>query len=285
MMRVMKAWWERVRRAREMESLTDDLHEAWQERAQQPLTKNERDLLENALVFSTVTANDVCVPRADIRAVPSGSNFSKVIAAFEGSRRSRLPVYGKSMDDIVGFITLKDLMGYINRQSEFTLAATMHPPVFVPETMPVPRVLQLMRRHRVGLVVVTDEYGGTAGLLTLKDLLGELVGGLGDEHDGAMFAAGGEGIQSLGGGRFRVPAGLMLDQVAATLSIKWPRGLNPEIETIGGLLLHEARRVPKSGETVNLPGGVSAKVLAGDARKLDLLELKLPDLPRGGRAS
>ena len=275
-----KDWWTRIRRAREMESLTDDLHEAWQERAQRPLTKNERDLIENALVFSTVTANDICVPRTDIRAMASGSNFAKVIGAFESSRRSRLPVYGKGLDDIVGFVTLKDLIPFINRQGEFTLAATMHPPVFVPETMPVPRVLQLMRRHRVGLVVVTDEYGGTAGILTLKDLLGELVGGLGDEHSDTLFASGGEGIQSLGGGRFRVPASLSLEQVAATLSVKWPK-LDNEIETVGGLLLHAARRVPKAGEVVRLPGGLEAKVLAGDARRLELLELKLPELAKG----
>lgn len=265
----------RWQRAREMESLTDDLHEAWKERAERPLNQGERELMENALVFSTVTANDVCVPRADIKAVPAGADFHDVMEVFASSHFSRLPVMGKSLDDIVGVITLKDMAPFFGKERDFALADCVRAPIFVPETMPVPRVLQLMKRHRAGLVMVTDEYGGVAGLLTLKDLLGELIGNIGDEHAEVIP----EGIQSVGHNRFRVPATMLLEDVSRTLALTWNLDENPEVETLGGLVMHEARRVPGVGESVNLPGGLSAKVLVADARHVEVLELKLPDKP------
>lgn len=268
--------WQRWERAQNMGSLTDDLHAAWQERAQRPLTEAERELIQNALVFSGVTADDVCVPRADICGVGSGASFSKVVKAFEASKKSRLLVHGKSLDEVVGVITLKDMIAYVRHEEDFALAKAMHPPVFVPQRMPVPRVLQMMRRHRVGLVVVTDEYGGTAGLLTLKDLMVELVGDILDEHGTTES----EAIQSMGGGRFRVPATLPLETVTSTLSLRWPVSSSSDVETIGGLILHQARRVPQIGEDVPLPGGVMARVLTGNGRKLELLELKLPEKPK-----
>ncbi|MFZ2586633.1 MAG: CBS domain-containing protein [Alphaproteobacteria bacterium] len=267
------AMFQRLRRAKEMESLNDDLHAAWKERAERPLSKSERELLGNALVFSSVTANDVCVPRADIKVVSTKAGFGKVMKVFAESHYSRLPVMGKSLDDIVGVITLKDMAPFVGKEGDFVLANCLRPPLFVPETMPVPRVLQLMKRHRIGLVMVTDEYGGVTGLLTLKDLLGELVGELGDEHDEAVP----EGIQSVGNQRFRMPATLLLEDVTRTLALTWNLPDTLEIETVGGLVMHEARRVPAAGETVNLPNGVVAKVLVADARHVEVVELKLPD--------
>jgi magnesium and cobalt transporter len=258
-------------RARAMESLTNDLHEAWQERAERPLTPHERQLLGNALTFSTITAADVCIPRADIRAVPAKATYAQVVKAFAASKHSRLPVHGKNLDEIVGVITLKSLIGHVNNPAGFSLIAAMHSPVFVPEGMPVSRVLQQMRRHRAGIVMVTDEYGGIAGLMTLNDVLGELVGQVGDETSGDQGSA----IQSVGGGRFRVPAGMALEQVSATLSITLPASTE-EVSTIGGMVMHHARRVPGVGEVVNLPGGLAARVLTGDARRVELLELQLP---------
>ena len=264
---------QRWRRARDMQSLTDDLHMAWQERAARPLSKGERELLANALVFSSVTANNVCVPRADIKAVNVKANFGKVMKAFADSHYSRLPVMGKSLDDIVGVITLKDMAPFIGKESEFVLATSVRAPLFVPETMPLPRVLQLMKRHRTGLVMVTDEYGGVTGLLALKDLLERLVGELGDEHAEEVA----EGIQSIGNNRFRIPATMLLTDVSRTLALSVQFPDNPEVETLGGLVMHEARRVPAVGESVALPGGCVAKVLLADARHVEMVELKLPE--------
>lgn len=262
---------QRWRRAREMESLTDNLHEAWAERAGRPLTPHEKELLGNALVFSTVTATDVCIPRADIKAVSAKSTYAQVVKAFANSHHSRLPVYGKNLDEVVGVITLKRLIGYADNPGIFNLTAVMHAPVFVPESMPAPRVLQHMRRHKAGIVMVTDEYGGIAGLMTLNDIVGELVGEVSDENASAET----QGIQSVGGGRFRVPAGAALDYVSATLSIALPEATE-EVSTFGGLVMHHARRVPQPGEMVNLPGGLSARVLTGDGRRVELLELQIP---------
>lgn len=263
---------QRRHRARAMAPLANDLHEAWLERGQRPLSPQERELVCNALTLSSVTAGDICVPRTDIRAVPAKAGHAQVVKAFTASKHSRLPVHGKNLDDIVGVITLKDMVNHTNDPSGFTLTAAMHPPVFVPESMPVPRVLQHMRRHRVGLAMVTDEYGGIAGLLTLNDALGELVGEVVDEGGTHTVA---HGIQSVGGGRFRVPAGMALEDVAANLSIALPTGTE-EISTFGGLVLHHARRVPKPGETVELPEGMTVRILTGDARRIELLELQLP---------
>lgn len=262
---------QRWQRARAMESLTDDLHEAWLERAARPLTPHERELLANALTFSTITAADVCIARNDIKAVPAKATYAQVVKAFAQGKHSRLPVYGKNLDEVVGIITLKSLISHVNDPNGFILTAAMHPPVFVPESMPVPRVLQQMRRHRIGLVLVTDEYGGIAGMMTLNDAIGELVGEVNDEANIATA----QDIHSLGNGRFRVPAGMPLETVAANLSLTLPPSTQ-EVSTLGGLVLHHARRVPQQGEVVNLPGGLAIRVLTGDSRRVELLELQLP---------
>lgn len=271
--RPFSSLWRRWHRARAMETLTDDLHVAWQEREERPLTKTERELLQNALTFSTYTADDVCVPRSDIVAVPASASFGDVMQAFVDSSFSRLPVYGKSLDDIVGIITLKDMVTYYGKEKGFSLAKCLRPAVFVPESMPVTRVLQTMKKHRVGVLMVTDEYGGIGGLLTLKDLLGELVGDIEDEHTSEDE----DGIVQIAVGLFQMPATTLLEDLEQELGLTLPPPPASDIETLGGLVMHEARRVPAVGEVVSLPGYVMAKVVAADARKIKLLELRLPD--------
>ncbi|MCP5405155.1 MAG: HlyC/CorC family transporter [Pseudomonadaceae bacterium] len=265
--------WQRWNRARAMESLTDDLHGAWQEREARPLTKTERELLQNALTFSTATADELCVPRADIVAIPITATYTEVMKAFAESHFSRLPVYGKSLDDIAGVITLKDMVEVVGKERGFKLADCLRPAIFVPETMPATRVLQTMKKHRVGILLVTDEYGGTGGLLTLKDLLGELVGDIEDEHTSDTD----EEIAKLASGAYHVPATMPLEDLELELGISLPPPPASDIETLGGLVMHEARRVPAVGEMVALPGYITAKVVKGDARRIQLLELRLPD--------
>lgn len=267
--------WQRWHRARAMEALTDDLHGAWQERDERPLSKTERELLQNALTFSTYTVNDVCMPRSDIVAVPVSATFEDVMEVFRNSSHSRLPVFGKSLDDIAGVITLKDMVARMG-SGAFKLAEALRPAVFVPESMPVTRALQTMKKQKVGLLLVTDEYGGIGGLLTLKDLLGELVGDIEDEHD----TDDGDRLLPLGNGVYHVPATLLLDDVESELGLSLPPPPSADIETLGGMVLHEARRVPAVGETINLPGMVSVKVIAGDSRRVRMLELRLPDKVR-----
>lgn len=279
MINPIKALISRWRRAKEMESLTDNLHAVWAERASRPLSIHEKELLANALAFSERTAKDVCISRSEIVAVSARAGFTDAIKTFVSSNHGRLPVFHKTLDDLIGFITLKDMARFISNPADFKINDVLHPPVFVPETMPVPRVLHLMRRHRVGLVIVTDEYGGTSGLLTLKDLLGELVGDITDEHAEDDTPS----IQSLGGGRFRVPASLPLDHVAKALGFTWPHTITAlEIETLNGLLLHEAHRVPAVGENLILSTKLNVKILTGNARRVDLVEVTLPT--KGGKA-
>ncbi|MCA3244450.1 MAG: CBS domain-containing protein, partial [Alphaproteobacteria bacterium] len=184
------------------------LYAAFAEREMAPLTHHERELLENALAFGALVADDVAVPRAEIIAAKETASLPEVLALFAESQHSRLPVVGNSLDDLKGFVLLKDVIQHLQEPATFQLSALLRPLTVVPETMPLPRVLQQMKRAKVPFVLVADEFGGTSGLISLKDILEQLVGSIADEN-----ADQAEAIVSLGGQRYRIRGETALTEV------------------------------------------------------------------------
>lgn len=270
MLKTLKLKVARWRKAMELAPHIDDLYAAFEEREGGALSRNERELLENALAFGNTTADDVGMPRADIVTIPETANFATVLAAFQDSYHSRLPVVGKDLDDVKGLITLKDVMALVGHEDQYSMVKLVRSVNFVPESMPIQRVLHVMKRTRMPLVMVSDEFGGTSGLITLKDILEELLGDMEDEHDDSKVPA----LVSLGGGKFRLQGDYALEDLDKQFKTNLAEMFD-DVETIGGAVLREAKTVPAKGEGFKLSDRVHATVTASDGRRLLAVELKI----------
>jgi CBS domain containing-hemolysin-like protein len=171
------------------QTLRDEIEEAIDEAEDErpiagDLTPTERQMLRNLLHFGERTAGDVCVTRGEIMAVPSTIGFDDLVNAFADAEHSRLPVYGESLDQVIGMIHIKDVFqAQVDPTRDRSTQALLREPLFVPESMSVIDLLARMRSQRIHLAVVVDEFGGTEGLVTIEDVVEEIVGDIEDEHD------------------------------------------------------------------------------------------------------
>lgn len=249
--------------------VVDDLVAPGQSRTE-PLTEHDRKLLGAALQFSTVEADEVSVPRSEIMYVHEHDGFEKILSVFAESHHSRLPVVKRDLDDVQGFILLKDIVGYIANPATFDIKNVLRPCTVVPGSMSIAKVLQHMRHHTVQIAMVVDEYGGTSGLITARDILQQLVGDMHDEHRTSPLM-----FMPLADGRFKLDPKLMLRDLEERLKISLtdPTADEPTFETVGGYLLHRAGHVPSKGESFLLPNGDTLVVVDADTRRIRLLEL------------
>ncbi len=260
----------RWRKAMELAPHIDDLHAAFEERDHDgALSRHERELLENALAFSATTADDVGMPRADIVGIPETATFADIVQAFQDSYHSRLPVIGRDLDDVKGIVSLKDVMALVGKEAEFEMGKLLRPVNFVSESMALQRVLMIMKRTRMPLVMVSDEFGGTSGLITLKDILEELLGDIEDEHEDGKAS-----LVAMGAGRYRVQGDYALEDLDRQLGTELGEHFN-DVETIAGAVMRQANTVPARGESFTLSERVHATVLASNGRRVLSVELKI----------
>ncbi len=262
---------------RENVRLPEEIHDLIDSREESdiPLTEEEKHLIIASLKFSSVSVDSVSVPRADIVTVEANLTFDEVIEVFKTSGHSRLPVIRGDRDDVIGFITLKDIIRLIGDETTFDLRKIARPCTFVPDTQSIAHVLQEMRRSKVQMAVVLDEYGGTAGLITLKDILEHLVGDIEDENDDEEPLL----FQPMAGGRYHMDPRMSIEELQDRLKMSFETDEEEEdrdFETVGGLILNLARHVPEAGETFTLDNGCTFKVLEADARRIRMLELQMP---------
>lgn len=233
--------------------------------AGESLSEDERELIASALKFGDIDADTVCVPRSDIVAVQRHSSFEEVLKVFKDSELSRLPVYGKDLDEIVGFVTLKDMVRYFGRSEDFELRKAARPCCFVPDSLMLPQVLEEMRKRKVQLAVVVDEYGGTAGLITGKDILEQLIGDIEDENEKEVAK---EHVQYLSKGRFRVDPRMEIDDFSDEEKEKLGIAAEGDYDTLSGYLLEIIGRMPEKGEHITLPTGHEIIVNVADGRRI-----------------
>ena len=215
------------------------------------LEPDEHRRLQRALRLNLRQAKQLMVPRRKISAIDITTPLADVIAFVAQSPFSRLPVYRDSIDNIVGMLHTKDLVRWrISGASEDTLSSLLRPVASVHESVTVDKVLRELRERRTHLALVVDEFGGTAGLLTLEDVLSELLGDVGDE-----FKAGDPVPEMLPGGQFRLPGSLAVDDAATLLNTKW----ETEATTVGGLVTESLGRLPVPGD-VTLASGCEFEV-------------------------
>ena len=260
-------------------TLRDEIEEAIENREGEiprggDLSHVERQMLLNILHFGEKTAGDVAVPRGDIFAVPATTGFEALIAAFAEAGHSRMPVYEESLDTVIGMIHVKDAFAVQVGEAPppDDIRALMRTPLYVPESMGVLDLLARMRAERVHLAIVVDEFGGTEGLITIEDVVEEIVGDIEDEHDEelpGLLALTGDGVWDADGRA-------ELDDVAETIDARLG-AVEEDVDTLGGLAFVLAGRVPETGEILEHPSGWRLEVVDSDTRRVRRLRLHPPE--------
>jgi CBS domain containing-hemolysin-like protein len=239
------------------------------------LTSTERQMLRNLLHFGEQTAGDICVTRGEIISVPSTISFEELVRAFADAEHSRLPVYGEGLDEVIGMVHVKDVFMALNDPTrDRAMDALLREPLFVPESMGVIDLLARMRAERVHLAIVVDEFGGTEGLVTIEDVVEEIVGDIEDEHD--IEEAGGT-LTMLDEGVWEADARLELDELAKAVDrrLTWEED---EVDTLGGLMFLLAGHIMQPGECVLHPSGWRLECIDADPKRILRARLHAPDV-------
>ena len=237
------------------------------------LSPTERQMLRNLLHFGERTAGDVCVTRGDIIAVPQTIGFDELVRAFAEAEHSRLPVYGASLDSVIGMVHIKDVFAAnIDPSRDRSMDALMRSPLFVPESMGIIDLLARMRAERIHLAIVVDEFGGTEGLVTIEDVVEEIVGEIEDEHD--IEEAG--LLTLLDDGVWEADARLELEELQGAVD---PRltAEDDEVDTVGGLTFLLAGRLLQPGESVQHPSGWRLESVDADGKRIKRVRLHAPE--------
>jgi magnesium and cobalt transporter len=227
-------------------------------------------MLEGVLEVSEMQVRDITVPRSQMVVIQREDRPEKILAVVIESGHSRFPVIGEDKDDIVGILLAKDLLRFFVQGDgqHFDIRECLRPAVFIPESKRLSVLLQEFRNNHNHMAIVVDEYGGVSGLVTIEDVLEQIVGDIGDEYD----VDEGDGIRKEGERTFSVPALTRIDEFNEVFGT---RLLDDEYDTIGGLVLHELGHMPRRGETVEI-GGLELKVIRADRRRIDTLRVTAP---------
>ncbi len=254
----------------QIEDAIDEAEEDGEPDSVGDLSGVERQMLRNLLHFGERTVGDVAVPRSDIIAVPETISFKDLVAAFADAGHSRLPVYREKLDHVVGMIHIKDVFAILAADAKppANISSLIREPRYVPQAMGVLDLLAEMRSTQTHLAIVLDEYSGTDGLVTIEDLVEEIVGDIEDEHDDAPVAL----LVPLEDGVWEADARAALEDVARDIDAQLAE-VDEDVDTIGGLAFVLAGHVPQTGEILNHPSGWRIEVIEGDARRAIRLRL------------
>ena len=237
------------------------------------LSPTERQMLRNLLHFGEQTAGEIAVTRGDIIAVASDISFDELVRAFADAGHSRLPVYGESLDEVVGMVHIKDVfIANVDAAKDRSMAALMREPLFVPESMGVIELLARMRAQRTHLAIVVDEFGGTEGLVTIEDVVEEIVGEIEDEHDEAEAGM----LTMLDDGLWEADARVELEELADAIDPRLSSD-EDEVDTLGGLIFLLAGHIPAKGECITHPSGWKLEAVDSDPRRIIRVRLHAPE--------
>ena len=264
------------------ESLEEVIEES--ERETQDLSSQERLMLANLLTFGELSVSDVMVPRADIVAVEEQTPFAEAVALFREAQHSRLPIYRETLDDPLGMVHIKDIVALVEIGADgqlhwppTPLSKLKREVLFVPAAMPALDLLMKMQATRIHMALVVDEYGGTDGLVTIEDLVEEIVGDIDDEHDVDETPE----IVARPEGKFDADARVSLEDFRERTGIDLTEMETEEdVDTLGGVVAAALGRVPVRGEIVSY-AGVEFEILEADPRRAKRLSVRAapPPLP------
>jgi len=213
------------------------------------LKKDEKDMIHSIFEMSETVAREIMVPRIDMVCVEANTTITQLLKINKEKNHSRIPVYRESIDNIIGILHIKDLLPLIKRRSttDFDIMKLTNPPYFVPEQKKVNELLRELRTERIHLAIVVDEYGGTAGIVTLEDVIEEIVGEIQDEHDQETPQ-----ITQIDENTFLVSGSMLIDDLNDELDFHLPE--EEGIDTVAGFLLGRFGSVPKTKSTISWNG-------------------------------
>ncbi|MGE0734469.1 MAG: hemolysin family protein [Alphaproteobacteria bacterium] len=237
---------------------------------QDSIAPHERRLLKNILALHERTVRDVMVPRVDIIAVEAETSLAGIIKVMTKESHSRVPIYREKLDSIVGMLHVKDLLPYWNARKGFKLGTVLRKVLFAAPSMRVLDLLAQMRDTRIHLALVVDEFGGIDGLVTIEDLVEEIVGDIADEHDDQEVAA----LEDEPAGTMIADARLRLEALEHRIGRWLSDDERANVDTLGGLVVYLAGRVPARGELVKHDSGIEFEVLDADPRRVRRVRLR-----------
>ena len=245
-----------------------------QSRAEGVVEQDEEAMIHGVFELTRTVAREVMTPRTDLVGFPEGTALEDVLATAAETGFSRFPVYRESIDDVAGVVLVKDLLQWVAKPEsetagEFRLDRVMRAPFFVPDTKPVADLLAEFRRQKVHIAIVVDEFGGTDGVVTLEDLVEEIVGEIFDEHDATEVE-----FEVLGGGRVSVDGGAALEDLLDKFEVREVE-VQDEYDTVAGYVIGRLGRIPSAGDHVQL-GNASLEVIETQDQRVTRLELRLP---------
>ena len=272
--KAIRDWLRAVGRVRNGDpSLRESLEEVIEEHEEAEASTNveERLMLMNILSFGDKRVDDVMVPRADIVAIENDTPLEQLVELFRTAVHSRIPVYQDTLDDIIGVVHIKDLVQYWGGNGIVDLARMTRQPLFVPPSMPVMDLLLQMRAGRKHMAIVVDEYGGTDGLVTIEDLVEEIVGDIQDEYDVDEAPM----LVEAPDGSIEADARARVEDFERLVGFDLlPAEEDEEIQTLGGLVFAMLGRVPQRGEVVRHECGLEIEVVDADPRRVKRLRAR-----------
>lgn len=265
-----------IRRATESEQIEQEILSVVEEGEKEGVVdQQERVMIESVIEFKDTAAGQIMTPRADVVGIEVGASLDEVRGAIEQSGHSRIPVYRDSLDHIVGMLYARDMLLHLGKPSDaFDVTRVMRPPFFIPETKPLRDLLGDFRLQKIHIAVVLDEYGGTAGVVSIEDILEQLVGDISDEHEPiepAMFHRIGENTSE-------ADARIGIDELNRLTGLDLPEDAG--YETLGGFVTTALGQIPKPGATFE-QNGAKFTVLEAEPQKVNRMKIEQVLQPAG----
>lgn len=204
------------------------------------IEENEKELINNVFEFNDIIASEIMTYRTDIYAIEINEDVYEILDEIDEYKYSRIPVYEETIDDIKGILFLKDILKLVSTRKEFKIADIMRDAYFVPESKPIDEIFEELQANKMQMAIVVDEYGGTAGLLTMEDILEELVGNIFDEYDDVEVE-----YKRLDNNTYLIDGSVSLYEMKKILDIELPEG---DYETLSGYLIEKLGRLPEENE-------------------------------------
>jgi len=231
---------------------------------------NEKNLIKNILNLNEKSVEDIMVPRAEIISIEKNKNINEILSVIENESHSRMPVYNDNLDNILGFFHIKDLIKNIDNK-EFKLNNILRDVLFVAPKSPILELLKRMRSSRIHMGLVVDEFGGVDGLITIEDLVEEIVGEIEDEHDAEDEEIK---LKKINEHTIIADASYKIIDLEQLFNVNITEAKDEEIDTVGGLVFFIANKVPKINEVFTFNDEIQFKILSASERRIITLEIK-----------
>lgn len=268
--KVISAIWSKFTKQRAVtleESVTElikehDLHDT--------INTEEKEMLQNFVDFKDLKAYEVMVPRTFIVGISENATFEELKEKFNQEEHTRLPIFKENLDEIIGFVHMKDFISFIGKEKEFKISKVIRELIYAPRSMKLIDLLSKMRQARIHIAIVLDEYGGTEGLVTIEDLVEEIIGDIKDEHDDSEDPE----LVKVEGNTITIDGKARIEEIEEKFGVVLSED-EDDFETFGGFVLAYLGKIPAIGERFEHPSGLKIEIIDADKRKIKKAKVTL----------